>query len=90
MTRLPAGDDPIPAIVFETRSKSLGALELLIRGVGSCQGVGTYCAPLCLGRHHGGGGCYPCSQVGGWPTCLVRTTELGDYKESSTLAWAWH
>ncbi len=25
-----------------------------------------------------------------WPTCLVRTAELGDCEESSTLAWAWH
>jgi hypothetical protein len=84
MTCLPAGDDPIPATVFGTCSKSLGALELLIRGVGTC------CAPVCLGRRHGGDGFFPCSQVGGWLTCLVRTTELGDYEESSTLAWAWH
>ena len=34
MTRFPAGDDPIPATVFGTRSKSSGALGLLIRGVG--------------------------------------------------------
>jgi hypothetical protein len=33
MTRFPAGEDPIPATVFETRSKPLGMLELLIRGV---------------------------------------------------------
>jgi len=34
MTRFPAGDDPIPATVFGTRSKPSGALGLLIRGVG--------------------------------------------------------
>jgi hypothetical protein len=34
MTCFPAGDDPIPATVFGTRSKPLGALGLLIRGMG--------------------------------------------------------
>jgi len=33
-TRFSAGNDPIPATVFGTRSKLLGVLELLIRGVG--------------------------------------------------------
>jgi len=34
MTRFLAGDDHIPATVFGTRSKSSGALGLLIHGVG--------------------------------------------------------
>jgi hypothetical protein len=33
MTRFLAGDDPIPATVFGTRSKPSGTLGLLIRGV---------------------------------------------------------
>jgi hypothetical protein len=25
-----------------------------------------------------------------WPTCLLQTAKPRNYKESSTLAWAWH
>ena len=32
----------------------------------------------------------PARKSEAWPTCLVRTAELGDCEESSTLAWAWH
>jgi hypothetical protein len=87
MTRFPAGDDPILATVFGTRSKSLGALlvpsrrRLLIRGVGV--------AFICRARAKAVAAAHA-RNLEAWPTCLVRTAELGDCEESSTLAWAWH
>jgi hypothetical protein len=32
----------------------------------------------------------PARKSEAWLTWLVRTAELGDCEESSTLAWAWH
>ena len=79
MTRFPAGDDPIPATVFGTRSKPLGALGLLIRGVGV--------AFICRARAK------VLATAARPSTCCDVTAavaELGDCEESSTLAWAWH
>jgi hypothetical protein len=89
--------DPIPATVFGTCSKPPGALGLLIRGVGvtficrarakvlaaaarpsACRDVPAAVAAACARK------------LEAWPTCLVQTAELGDFEESSTLAWVWH
>ncbi|RZL22606.1 MAG: hypothetical protein EOP64_08305 [Sphingomonas sp.] len=67
------GDVLIPATAAVTRSKPLGALGLLIRGLGcgaltgfpSCQGAGSPNAPNGLARRHGSGGLCLCSQAGG-------------------------
>jgi len=97
MTRFSVGDDPILPTVFGTRSKPPSTLGLLIR----CVGVAFICparakvlaaaarpsacrdvtAAVAAARAH---------KLEAWPTCLLRTAELGDCEESSMLAWAWH
>jgi hypothetical protein len=81
MTRFSAGDDSIPATIFGTRSKPLGTLGLLIRGVGVAFICRARAKAVAAARAR---------NLEAWPTCLVRTAELEDCEESSTLEWAWH
>ena len=97
MTRFPAADDPIPATVFGTRSKPPGALGLLIRGVGVafiCRARAKVLAaaarPSACRDVPAAVAAAPARKSEAWLTWLVRTAELGDCEESSTLAWAWH
>ena len=97
MTRFPAGDDPIPATVFGTRSKPSGALGLLIRGVGVafiCRARAKVLAaaarPSACRDVPAAVAAAPSRKSEAWLTWLVRTAELGDCEESSMLAWAWH
>jgi len=97
MTRFPAGDDPIPTTVFGTRSKPLGALGMLIRGVGVafiCRARAKVLAgaarPSACRDVTAAVAAARARKLEAWPTCLVRTAELKDCEESSTLARAWH
>jgi hypothetical protein len=97
MTRFPAGDNPIPSTVFGTRSKPLGALGLLIRGMGMtfiCRARAKVLAaaarPSACRDVMAAVAAARARKLEAWLTCLVRTAELGDCEESSTLAWAWH
>jgi hypothetical protein len=89
--------DPIPATVFGTRSKPPGALGLLIRGVGVAFIFHARAKVLAAAARPSACRDVPAAVAAArackweaWPTCLVRTAELGDCEESSTLAWAWH
>ena len=89
--------DPIAATVFGTRSKPPGAWGLLIRGVGVafiCRARAKVLAaaarPFACRDVPAAVAAARARKLEAWPTCLVRTAELGDCEESSTLAWAWH
>jgi hypothetical protein len=89
MTRFLAGKDPISTTVFGTRSKPLGMLELLIRGMAfifySRAKVLAPAARSSACRDVTAAAVAACARkLEAWLTCLVWTVELGDYKESST------
>ena len=81
-----------------TRSKPLGALGLLIRDAGvhalCCRARAKVLAaptrPTAWRDVTAAVAAARARKLEAWPTCLVRTAELGDCEESSTLAWAWH
>jgi len=88
--------DPIPATGFATRSKPPGALGLLIRDVGVAficrtrtKVLASVACPSACCDVPAVVAAARARKLEAWPTCLVRTAELGDCEESSTLAWAW-
>jgi hypothetical protein len=93
MTRFPAGDDLIPATIFRTRSKPSGALGLLIHGVGvaficraRAKALAAAARPSACCGVTAAVAAARARKLEAWPTCLVRTAQLWDYEESSTLA----
>jgi hypothetical protein len=97
-------DDPFsgrrrPDSVHRLRDplQALGALGLLIRGKGMtfiCRARAKVLAaaarPSACRDVTAAVAAARARKLEAWLTCLVRTAELGDCEESSTLAWAWH
>jgi hypothetical protein len=90
MTSFPTG-------VFGTRSKPLGALELLLHAWAwhffyhaRAKILAAVARPFAWRNVTTTMAAAHACKLEAWPTCLLRTAKPRNYEESSTLAWAWH